>query len=166
MYNEKSFKNQIFWVKVRRIFFMLIFSIIGSALGVIISSYLIDILLFEQNYRVIIVASSTLLFFAISLLVTANTGKSVQDGYWKIEVIHTLNTISEKLDNLEHLDNINSYIGKDSNIVQKSENLLEEIPVKNKKTLQTNSQIIKNKKTLRKPTKIINTKYITRINNL
>ena len=30
---------------------------------------------------------------------TSNTEKDIQDGYWKLEVMKNLNSISEKLDN-------------------------------------------------------------------
>ena len=49
----------------------------------------------------IIITISTLLFFAISLLVTAGTAKEVQDGYWKIAVLRKLTVISKKLDNVQ-----------------------------------------------------------------
>lgn len=113
MYNEDSFKSYLFWIKVKRVFFMIVFSIIGCILGVVISSYLIDVLLFDKIYRVIIITCLTLLFFAISLLITANTGKEVQDGYWKIATLRKLTLISKKLDileNLENLDKLNSLI--------------------------------------------------------
>lgn len=106
MYNENSFNNYIFWIKVKRIFFMLIFSILGAIVGFFISDYIINVLLFDSVFRIIIIAISTLLFFAISLLITANTGKEVQDGYWKIAVLRKLTVISKKLDNLEKLDNL------------------------------------------------------------
>ena len=110
MYNENSFNNYIFWIKVKRIFFMLVFSIVGATIGFFISDYVINILLFDTIFRIIIIAISTLLFFAISLLITANTGKEVQDGYWKIAVLRKLTVISKKLDNLEKLDNLNNLI--------------------------------------------------------
>ena len=99
MYNEKDFKDHIKHLKARRILYMLIFSIIGSALGVIISDYIVDILLFNQIWRVIIISISTLFFFWVSTVMTSNTEKDVQDGYWKLEVMKNLNSISEKLDN-------------------------------------------------------------------
>ncbi len=106
MYNEDSFKSHLFWIQVKRVFFMIVFSIVGCILGVVISSYLIDVLLFDQIYRIIIITCSTLLFFAISLLITANTGKEVQDGYWKIATLRKLTLISKKLDVLENLENL------------------------------------------------------------
>ena len=45
MYNENSFKNYIFWLKVRRIVLMLLFSVIGCLIGTLISEYLVNVLL-------------------------------------------------------------------------------------------------------------------------
>lgn len=106
MYNEDSFKSYLFWIKVKRFFLMLVFSIAGCILGVIISSYLVDVLLFDKVYRVIIITLLTLIFFAISLLITSNTGKEVQDGYWEIATLRKLTLISKKLDALENLENL------------------------------------------------------------
>ncbi len=105
MYDENTFKNYIFWIKVKRIFLMAVFSIIGAFIGVAISQLVVNILLFDPIFRVMIITISTLLFFAISLLITTNTGKEVQDGYWKIAVLRKLTVISKKLDALEGLDN-------------------------------------------------------------
>lgn len=99
MYNEKDFKNHIKHLKARRILYMLIFSILGSALGVLISEYIVDILLLNPILRIIIITISTLLFFWLSTLLTSNTEKDVQDAYWKLEVMKNLNSICEKLDN-------------------------------------------------------------------
>lgn len=101
MYNENSFKNYIFWIKVKRIFFMIVFSIVGCIIGIIASDYVVNILNFDSMFRTLIVGISTLLFFSISLLITSNTGKEVQDGYWKIAVLRKLTVISKKLDNLD-----------------------------------------------------------------
>ena len=96
MYDENTFKNYIFWIKVKRIFLMAVFSIIGAFIGVAISQLVVNILLFDPIFRVMIITISTLLFFAISLLITTNTGKEVQDGYWKIAVLRKLTVISNK----------------------------------------------------------------------
>lgn len=112
MYSENSFKNYIFWIKVKRAFLMLIFSIVGALIGVALSELIVNILLFDQSFRVVITAASTLLFFGISLLITANTGKEVQDGYWKIAVLRKLTVISKKLDALENLDTSNPNVKK------------------------------------------------------
>ena len=101
MYDENTFKNYIFWIKVKRVFFMVVFSIIGAAIGVALSELIVNILRFDTYLRPVIITISTLLFFAISLLVTAGTGKEVQDGYWKIAVLRKLTVISKKLDNVQ-----------------------------------------------------------------
>ena len=114
MYNEKDFKDHIKHLKARRILYMLIFSIIGSALGVIIIDYIVDILLFNQIWRVIIISISTLFFFWVSTVMTSNTEKDVQDGYWKLEVMKNLNSISEKLDNPVEIKKLASVIEGES----------------------------------------------------
>lgn len=125
MYDEDAFKSQIFWIKVRRVFFMLVFSLIGSAIGVAISFYLITVLLSSESLRIPIVAGSTLLFFAISLLITANTGKEIQDGYWKIAVLRKLTLISKKLDSLEKIEDLDNILqGLDLN----SQKIINNIP--------------------------------------
>ena len=101
MYDENTFKNYIFLLKVKRVFFMVVFSIIGAALGVALSELIVNILRFDAYLKPIIITISTLLFFAISLLVTAGTAKEVQDGYWKIAVLRKLTVISKKLDNVQ-----------------------------------------------------------------
>ena len=101
MYDENTFKNYIFWIKVKRVFFMVVFSIIGAVLGVALSELIVNILRFDAYLKPIIITISTLLFFAISLLVTAGTAKEVQDGYWKIAVLRKLTVISKKLDNVQ-----------------------------------------------------------------
>ena len=104
MYDENSMKKHIFWLKARRIFFIILFTAIGSAIGAIISSYFIDILLFTKGLAIVVVAITTSLFLSIALLITANTGKEVADGYWKIAVYKKLAIISKKLDNLEKIN--------------------------------------------------------------
>ena len=106
MYDENSFKNYIFWMQVKRVFLMIVFSIVGAFLGILLSQFLIDVLLLlSAGFKVVIIAISTLLFFGISLLLTAGTGKDVQEGYWKMAVLRKLTVISKKLDYLENLDN-------------------------------------------------------------
>ena len=104
MYDENSMKRHIFWIKFKRVFLLLFFTIIGTSLGVVISDYIVNILLFPAFLRIIIVAISAVLFLAFALLITANTGKEVQDSYWKIAVYKKLVVISKKLDNLEPSD--------------------------------------------------------------
>lgn len=144
MYDEDSLKSHLFWIKAKRIFFMIIFSILGCMLGVFISSYLVDILMFDSKLKIILIVVFTLIFFAISLLVTANTGKEVQDGYWKIAVLRKLTLISKKLDSLENLDKINELLltldtenlkknSAQSNVQEKISNTDDKNKINNKK---------------------------------
>ena len=107
MFNEKDFKNYILGIKVKKLLCMLTFSIIGCAIGVITSSYIIDILLFDWNLRPLIIAISTIIFFFISLLITSNSNRYIQDSYLKMETLNTLNRISTKLDTLELIEKNN-----------------------------------------------------------
>ena len=104
MYNEKHFKNHILFIQIKRVFFMLIFSIIGCLIGVLSSSYIVDILLFDWNLKPLIIACSTILFFIISILITSNSSRYIQDCLWKIETLHTLNNLSDKLDSIKALE--------------------------------------------------------------
>lgn len=103
MYNENSFLNYITGLKIRRIFFMIIFSIIGAIIGIFLSDFIINVLLFESWFRIVIIAISTLIFFAISLILTINTTRDIQEGYWKIALLRKLTVISKKLDALENV---------------------------------------------------------------
>lgn len=105
MYDENSMKSHIFWIKFRRVFILILFTIIGTTLGVIISDYIVNILLFPAILRIVIVVISAVLFLGMALIFTANTGKEIEDGYWKIAVYKKLAIISKKLDNLDIKDN-------------------------------------------------------------
>jgi len=128
MYDENSMKSHMFWIKFRRIFLLLVLTFIGTAIGVVISDYVVNILMFHQNFRIIIVSASALIFLSIAMLLTANTGKEIEDGYWKIAVYKKLAIISKKLDNLE---------SNNSNKTSKSENKVnnENIVEKESKTI-------------------------------
>ena len=105
MYDENTFQNYIFWLKVKRVFLMILFSIIGAIVGIVLSQFLVDVLkVLDTIFKAIIIIVSTLLFFGISLLLTANVGRDVQEGYWKMAVLRKLTVISKKLDYLENLD--------------------------------------------------------------
>ena len=109
MYDENTFQNYIFWLKVKRVFLMIVLSIVGALIGVLLSQFFIDVLLIATPaFRAVIIAASTLLFFGISLLMTINVSKDVQEGYWKIAVLRKLTVISKKLDYLENLDTTSS----------------------------------------------------------
>ncbi|MCI8309727.1 MAG: hypothetical protein HFJ45_06030 [Clostridia bacterium] len=107
MYSEKTFKNYIFWIQVKRVFMILIFSSVGAGLGVLIGGILKNTLkILDYNNLIIIV--STIVFFLISLLLTSGTGKEVQDGYWKIAVLRKLTVIQKDIEiNNELLANSN-----------------------------------------------------------
>ena len=97
MYSEKTFKNYIFWIQVKRVFLIILLSCLGAGLGVLIGGILKSTLQTSQ-YNNIIIVVSTLIFFAISLLLTAGTGKEVQDGYWKIAVLRKLTVIQKDIE--------------------------------------------------------------------
>lgn len=105
MYNENSFISYINGLKIKKVMLMIFFSIAGAILGVFLSDLIINVLLFSSIPLVAIITLSTLLFFGISLLLTSNINKNIQDSYWKIAVLRKLTVISKKLDNLEDLDN-------------------------------------------------------------
>lgn len=105
MYDENSFKNYIFWLQIKKFFLMFVFSVLGAFVGVVISQFLIDVLLIVSGtLKPLIIAISTLVFFGFSIILTAGTGKEVQEGYWKMAVLRKLTVISKKLDALENLD--------------------------------------------------------------
>ena len=112
MYNENYFKKHILWIRIKRLLFVLIFSIIGCIIGVISSSYIVDILLFDWNLKPLIIACSTVIFFFISVFVTSNSSRYVQDCLWKIETLHTLNNLSNKLDEIKILEQSSDEISK------------------------------------------------------
>ena len=106
MYNEKNYKKHIFWIQAKRIFLLLLFTALGTTLGVIISSYIVDVLLFNFNLKPIIISFCGIAFLLITLLLTSKTGKEVQDAYWRIAVINELQSISKKLDSLDNLEKL------------------------------------------------------------
>ena len=100
MYSENSYKNYIFWLKVKQIFLLLLFSIIGCVIGRFIGQYLVEVLLFDVTKLYISVTVSTLIFFGIAALMTSGTAKEVQEAYWRIAVLRKLTVISKKLDSV------------------------------------------------------------------
>ena len=97
MYSEKSLKNYIFWVQVKRIFIIILLTCIGAAIGVLIGKILEStVKITSFNNGIIIV--STIIFFLLSLLLTVGTGEKVQDGYWKIAVLRKLTVIQKNLE--------------------------------------------------------------------
>lgn len=119
MYDEDSFSKHIFWMKFRRVFLLIFFSIIGCIIGIILSSYLIELLFLPQNIRIPIIAAATLIFFFITLFSTYKINKDIQDGYWKMAVLRKLTLISKKLDaldNLKKLENLDYLKTLDSSV--------------------------------------------------
>ena len=98
MYDEKTFNNYIFWLKVKRIVLVILFSIAGAVAGIVISDFIVNILGSNAKYRILITVISTLIFFAMALLCTTGTGEKVQEGYWKMAMLRKLTIISKKLD--------------------------------------------------------------------
>lgn len=117
MYSENSYKNYIFWLRVKQVFLMILFSIIGCVIGRLIGQYLVEILLFDIKSLYMSVTVSTLLFFVIAALMTSGTSKEVQEAYWKIAVLRKLTVISKKLDSLpvDTKENVKKIVD-DSNI--------------------------------------------------
>ncbi len=97
MYSEKTFKNYIFWIQVKRVVIILLLSCVGAALGVLISE-LCESITKSNAFNVLIIAGSTVVMFLFSLLLTTGTGKEVQDGYWKIAVLRKLTTIQKLIE--------------------------------------------------------------------
>lgn len=140
MYDENSMKSHIFWIKFKRVFLLILFTIIGTSLGVIISDYIVNILLFPTFLRIIIVAISAVLFLAFALLITANTGKEVQDSYWKIAVYKKLVVISKKLDNLDSSDNP-KIIKKESTQTSNTKEVTEQNKTINEENIEVNNNV-------------------------
>jgi len=97
MYSEKSFKNYIFWIQVKRLFVIILLSIIGAALGIVIGKFLESTIQVSQ-YNNGIIAGTTIVFFLIANLSTASIGKEVQDAYWKIAVLRKLTVIQKDIE--------------------------------------------------------------------
>lgn len=110
MYSEKTYKNYIFWLQVKRIVVIIILSCLGSALGVLIGKILESTIKLTSFNNIIIVVSTTL-FFLLGLLLTVGTGKQVQDGYWRIAVLRKMTVIQKNLElNNELLKNAGKFI--------------------------------------------------------
>lgn len=113
MYNEDSYTRHLTLLKVKRVFSMILFSIIGCIIGVLVSSFVVTVLMYNSMFSPIIIAVSTLLFFFISLFVTGNTSKEIEDGYWKVAVLRKLTLISKKLDKLDNLEKLDQIFNLD-----------------------------------------------------
>ena len=148
MYSEKTFKNYIFWIQVKRVVLILLLSCIGAAIGVLVSE-LCESITKSSTFNVLIIAGSTIVMFLFSLLLTTGTGKEVQDGYWKIAVLRKLTTI-QKL-----IETNNSLVGNRSDILNKTEinklldssvqKVTEELPVAELNDIEYEEDEIENK---------------------
>ena len=94
-----------------------------------------------SSYNNTIVIVSTLIFFAISLLLTASTGKEVQDGYWKIAVLRKLTVIQKDLEFNNELLSHGKKIARVENYEE------EEQPSKKKKASKFNNSKNEDNKT-------------------
>ncbi len=102
MYSEKTFKNYIFWIQVRRVVLIILLSCIGAGIGIGIGAVLKGTVNITE-YNTIIIIVSTIIFFLLSLVITAGTGKEVQDGYWKIALLRKLTAIQKTLETSNEL---------------------------------------------------------------
>lgn len=148
MYDEDTFNRHIFWMKFKRVFLLIFFSIIGCIIGIFLSAYLIELLFLPENIRIPIIAGFTLIFFFITLSSTAKISKDIQDGYWKIAVLRKLTLISKKLDSLDSLqklENLDSLKNIDLNVsetLSEVKKKTEKKPIKFKK-VSKNSKVTK-----------------------
>jgi len=101
MYSEDAYLSSIFWMRVKRVFIMIALSIIGCVIGVVISSYLINVLNFSTSLRIILIAGLTIGFFFIGVIFTSSISKEILDAYWRIAALRKLNAISKKLDSIQ-----------------------------------------------------------------
>ena len=97
MYSEKTFKNYIFWIQVKRFVIMFIMTVVGVLLG-LLTGKILEGTANIKGYTTILIIIFALVFFVLSLLFTSGTGKEVQDGYWKIAVLRKLTAIQKTLD--------------------------------------------------------------------
>lgn len=142
MYDEKTFNNYIFWLKVKRIVLVILFSIAGAIAGIVISDFIVNILNSDAKYRILIIIVSTLIFFAMSLLCTTGTGEKVQEGYWKMAMLRKLTIISKKLDVLvEENDNKVAGLLAAPSKSQKSTNKSKKSTLKNFEDLDDDDEI-------------------------
>lgn len=102
MYSEKTFKNYIFWIQVKRVVLIILLSCIGAGIGIGFGAVLKGTVNITE-YNTIIIIVSTIIFFLLSLIITAGTGKEVQDGYWKIALLRKLTAIQKTLETSNEL---------------------------------------------------------------
>ena len=97
MYSERSYKNYIFWMQVKRVVVIIILGCLGAALGVLITKIL-ESTIKLTSFNNLIIGVSTTVFFLLGLLLTVGTGKQVQDGYWRIALLRKLTVIQKNLE--------------------------------------------------------------------
>ena len=117
MYTEKSYKHLLFWLKVKRIFLIFFITLLGAILGGVFSSYFVDILLFSNLSKEKIIIIFSAISFILSNIFTMNISKSIQDGYWRIAALRKLTLISKKLDDLNYLEDISTYMININNVI-------------------------------------------------
>ena len=132
MYDEDEFKSLVFWLKVKRLFILLILAIIGCVIGFFLSAFLIEVLMMSTKLRVLLITGCTIVFFVIGLLLTSGTAMKVQETYWRIAVLRKMTLISKKLDALQGDTNI-------SNIPSSAYNVEEEKPERESKKSKKSS---------------------------
>jgi len=126
MYSEKSYKNYIFWVQVKRIVVILLLSCIGAALGILIGKIL-ESTIKLTSFNNMIIAGSTIVFFLLALLLTVGTAKQVQDGYWRIAVLRKLTVIQKAVEqNNELLKHVNPSVKSQLSSIYEEEKTKEE----------------------------------------
>ena len=129
MYSEKTYKNYIFWVQVKRVIVVILLSCLGAGLGILIGKIL-ESTIKLTSFNNIIIAVSTTIFFLLGLLLTVGTGKQVQDGYWRIAVLRKLTVIQKSLElNNELLKNANKSVK--SNISPIVTDVIDKVNIKN-----------------------------------
>ncbi len=104
MFKESSYKHLLFWLKVKRIFFIIFFTLVGSILGGVLSSYLVDVLMFYDISKNNIVLIFALVFFTFAIFFTTSISQAIQEGYWKIATLRKLTLMSKKRDSLQKIE--------------------------------------------------------------
>lgn len=140
MYSEKTFENYIFWTKVKRVFLILALSALGAAIGILISM-IYETATQTNTLKPAIIAVSTIIMFAISILLTTGTAREVQDGYWKIAVLRKLTTIQKLLETNNELLEKNANKTISSNTIVKKDKTLS----KNKKKEKNIQDVVEKK---------------------
>lgn len=110
MYNEKKLKFWSIMEIIKKWFIVLAFSVLGLAIGFLVSEFVVDVLNEIAIYRIAFIGGLTFLGFFVGLLLTSSVERNVQDAYWKIAVMKSLEEITETLDNLKKENTSSNYI--------------------------------------------------------